>query len=58
MDNAQEPSEAARQLARARWGSTVVVRAAETVIERQAELPPEVRAELRAAVGAQETETT
>ena len=40
---------AARELARARWGNRVVVRAAQTLMERADELPAEVLAELRAA---------
>jgi hypothetical protein len=39
-------SEAARQLARSRWGSTKVDRAAQVVIERHAELGEALRAEL------------
>jgi hypothetical protein len=39
-------SDAARSLARARWGSQVVERAAEVVISRRAELPAAVRAEV------------
>jgi hypothetical protein len=48
MSDTQEPSEAARQLARARWGDSVVRRAVGVVVERQAELDAGLRAELRA----------
>jgi hypothetical protein len=57
MDDAHEPSEAARQLARARWGDSVVRRAVGVVVERRAELSPDLRAELRAAVTSQEGTT-
>ena len=45
MDDAQA-SEAARELARARWGNQVAVRSAQVAIERVAELPAELRAAL------------
>jgi hypothetical protein len=49
-----DTSIAAAQLARARWGDSVVRRAAGVVIERRDELAPDVLAELRAAVSAQD----
>jgi hypothetical protein len=53
MSDAQA-SDAARALAQARWGDTVVRRAAEVVIERVDELPPTVRAQLHLATADQE----
>lgn len=44
-----QASEAARSLARARWGNAVAVRAAHVVIARAGELPPDVAAEVSAA---------
>jgi hypothetical protein len=54
MSDADTPSGAGRELARARWGDSVVRRAAVTVIERRDELAPDLLADLRAAVGAQD----
>jgi hypothetical protein len=54
MSDAHEPSEAGRDLARARWGDQVVRRAVSTVVQRADELAPDLLAELRAAVGAQD----
>jgi hypothetical protein len=53
MPDAQQDtaSEAARALARARWGSTAVVRSAQVVIERAAELPDATRAAVHEATG-------
>jgi hypothetical protein len=48
MSDADTPSGAGRELARARWGDSVVRRAVSVVVERQAELGPDLRAELRA----------
>jgi hypothetical protein len=41
-----QASEHGRELARARWGSQAVDRAAQVVISRAAEVSPELRAEL------------
>jgi hypothetical protein len=50
MSVAQESaSEAARMLARSRWGAQKVTRAAQTVIERAAELDPVTLAEVHEA---------
>jgi hypothetical protein len=51
MSDADTPSGAGRELARARWGDSVVRRAVSVVVERQAELGPDLRAELRAVTG-------
>jgi hypothetical protein len=50
MTDAQA-SEAARSLARARWGATVVGRAVATVIERSEQLDDAQRAALRVIAG-------
>jgi len=50
MTAAQEASEAARNLAHARWGAAVVERAAATVIARAGELDASTRAAIGAAV--------
>jgi hypothetical protein len=47
----QDASEAARELARARWGSQAVERAAAVVIPRAGELSEAVRAALHEATG-------
>jgi hypothetical protein len=49
MANA-DASEAARELARARWGDAVLRRAVAVVVERSADLDDTQRAELEAAV--------
>ena len=52
MDVARaEASEAARSLARARWGSTVVRSAVATLQERRGELDEVLREQLRAIAG-------
>jgi hypothetical protein len=53
MSNAQDDaaSEAGRLLARARWGSQAVDRAAELVISRAGELDDSLRAELHEITG-------
>jgi hypothetical protein len=48
MSDAQA-SEAARELARQRWGDQVVRRAAAIVVERAAELPDAVREQVHQA---------
>jgi hypothetical protein len=42
-----QASSAARELARARWGDTVLRRAVQTVVERRDQLDESQRAELR-----------
>ena len=52
MDDAQDAaSEAGRALARARWGSAAVERAAELVISRADELPGPLREQLHQVTG-------
>jgi len=53
MSTAQEDtaSEAGRLLARARWGSQAVDRAAQVVISRAGELPADLREQVHQATG-------
>jgi hypothetical protein len=51
MSTADTPSEAAAVLARARWGNTVAVRAAETLIARKDQVPDPLKAEVLQALG-------
>jgi hypothetical protein len=46
-----QASEAARELARARWGNAAVVRSAEVVIARADELPDSLREQLHQVTG-------
>jgi hypothetical protein len=55
MSNA-DASEAARQLARARWGTATLDRAVVEVVSRAAELTADQRAELSAAATGQPEE--
>lgn len=58
MDVAKaDASELGRQLARARWGSRGVDRAAQTVIARAAELDPVMRAQVHLATADEEDVT-
>jgi hypothetical protein len=56
MTDAQA-SEAARELARARWGTRGLDRAVETLRERRGELTEGLRAEMRELIGAPEDGT-
>jgi hypothetical protein len=49
-----DTSAAAAQLARARWGDSVVRRAVETVVQRADQLDDGLRAELQAVVSGQD----